>query len=218
MNVRLISSSAARAPELQGLGPEAAIIYIARVSSSREDKTEDLPGLIGYLIRNKHWSPFEMASMCVGIETSRAISLQIVRHRSFSYQQFSQRYAASADMEPIELRWQAQKNRQSSTDVVDLPELQKDVDAHLLACQALYESLIDQGVAKESARFVLPATTQTKLYMNGTVRSWIHYLEIRDDEHVQKEHRDIAIAIKKIFMEQYPLTSEALGWTKPQES
>lgn len=217
MNVRLISHSTSVVPELQGLGPEADIIYIARVSSTRDDKTENIAGLIRYLIRNRHWSPFEMASMCVEIVTSRAISLQIVRHRSFSFQQLSQRYTASMATEPVQLRLQAATNRQSSTDVTDpvidgIPASVR-IENHIQQGVGLYQDLLDAGVAKETARFVLPETMETRLYMHGTVRSWIHYLEVRDDAHAQLEHQEIAQAIKTIFVQLYPLTAEALGWT-----
>jgi thymidylate synthase (FAD) len=184
-----------------------------------------------------------MVGMCVEIVTSRAISLQIVRHRSFSYQQFSQRYASSVKMEPVELRSQAEKNRQSSTkhmltiepyELVESGSGKYDIEyilrrmmenitssnfkldslleKKLALDQYLYRYLIDEGVAKECARMFLPSTTQTKLYMNGTVRSWIHYLELRDDEHAQLEHQLIAKEIKHIFIQNFPVISEALGW------
>jgi thymidylate synthase (FAD) len=230
MNVKLVSVTSSRIESLQDISPEQIIIYIARVSSGRKDLIEDYPRLIKYLIKNKHWSPFEMASMCVEIETSRAIAQQILRHRSFTFQEFSQRYAIAQDMEDVELRMQAEKNRQSSTDAFD-PEISVHmpnndkiigrasdlVGDHLTVSQRLYAALIEEGVAKETARFVLPLTTQTRLYMNGTVRSWIHYLQIRDDGHVQREHRLIAKEIKQIFVRQFPVTSTALGWTELQE-
>jgi thymidylate synthase (FAD) len=181
---------------------------------------ETAPKLIKFLIKHKHWSPFELASMCVEIKTSRAIAAQILRHRSFSFQEFSQRYSVAQELEPLELRQQAEKNRQSSTDVVDptLTDNYKNVPAskaisqHLDFGVKLYEELIEAGVAKESARMVLPLTTQTTMYMNGTVRSWVHYINLRTEENTQKEHRDIANEIKNIFINQFPNTSEALGW------
>jgi len=212
MKVTLISATQA----VDGGDFESTLVEIARVSSSRKNKKFEPSGLIGYLIKNRHWSPFEMMSMCVEITTSRAISLQIVRHRSFAYQQFSQRYAASTEMEFVDIRRQAADNRQSSTErfnplIRGFPA-DKKIGKHLENSKRLYTDLIEAGVAKETARFVLPATTQTRLYMNGTMRSWIHYLEIRDDEHAQLEHRRIAIEIKKIFVNLMPHTSKALGW------
>lgn len=204
--------------------PESTIVEIARVSSSRKDKTENLTGLIGYLIRNKHWSPFEHASMTVEIETSKAIGIQLIRHRSFTFQEFSQRYAVVEAMEPIELRRQAESNRQSSTDVFD-PVIDTGrgwphgtasgaVSDFIQSSQALYKALLNAGVARECARMVLPMCTQTKIYMTGTIRSWIHFLEIRDDAHAQLEVQLIAKEIKNIFQVELPLISEALGWNK----
>lgn len=212
MNVQLISTTKGAHPDLADGTPEEIIIYLARVSSNRQNKREDYAKLIRYLIDHKHWSPFEMASMCVEIVTSRAIAQQILRHRSFSFQEFSQRYAKMLYMEPIELRRQATQNRQSSTETVDDDLLVEQAEEAVRQCQQVYQRLLQAGVAKECARFVLPLTTQTRLYMQGTVRSWIHYLQIRDEVHVQLEHRHIAQAIKGIFVEQYPETSKALGW------
>lgn len=226
MKVNLVSVTKPVHPDFLGNPDmEAILVHIARVSSSRDNKTEDPAGLIGYLMKNKHWSPFEMVGMCVEITTSRAISLQIVRHRSFSYQQFSQRYAESVIMEPVELRMQAAKNRQSSTEKFDpllgdsdgrddIPRglASKAVADHLKFSADLYNALLLAGVAKESARFVLPEATQTRLYMNGTMRSWIHYLQLRDHYHAQLEHQLIAKEIKKIFINQMPNTSQALEW------
>ncbi len=223
MQVKLISMSTPCLPELHGSSAEEIVVYCARVSSSRKDKQENCAGLLKHCIEQKHWSIFETVNMCLEITTSRAISHQIVRHRSFAFQQFSQRYAASTKMEPVELRMQAEQNRQSSTKVVD-PELESGnleihgktastaIRRHLERSTNLYDSLLRYGVAKETARFILPETTQTRLYMNGTMRSWIHYLEIRDDEHAQLEHQLIAREIKKIFIDLMPITSEALGW------
>lgn len=206
-----------------GITPEESIVQIARVSNpSNENNHETAPKLISYLVANKHWSPFEMVDMCVEIETSRAIATQILRHRSFSFQEFSQRYAKVEGLEPIELRAQADKNRQSSTDVIN-PRIESPFDgkmveadkviAHLqLMAQKTYASLLNKGVAKEVARFVLPLNSQTRLYMKGSVRSWIHYLQIRADSHTQKEHREIAQAIKQIFVNQFPNISQALGF------
>ena len=213
MKVSLVSTTAPIHPDFEGdTSTEAILIYIARVSSSRSDKVKNIEDLIKYLIRNHHWSPFEMVGMCIEIVTSRAISLQIIRHRSFSYQQFSQRYAKSTEFEPIELRYQAMGNRQSSFDVVQDELLNRAVQENVEKTNDLYNVLLDKGVSKETARFILPETTQTRLYMNGTMRSWIHFLQIRDEEHAQKEHRLVAQEIKKIFFRQMPITSMALGW------
>jgi len=200
---------------------EDLIAFCARVSNpDNQNNTETAPKLLKFLIKHKHWSPFELASMCVEIKTSRAIAAQILRHRSFSFQEFSQRYSKAQELEFFELREQAEKNRQSSKDVID-PVLTKDsksVSASLVVSQylnegvKLYDELIEAGVAKESARMVLPLTTETTMYMNGTVRSWVHYINLRTEENTQKEHRDIANAIKDIFVEEFPNISEALEW------
>lgn len=215
--------------------PEAElnIVRIARVSSSREDKDEAPEGLINYLIKNKHWSPFEHSSMTIEIKTSKAIGIQLLRHRSFTFQEFSQRYAKVTEIEPIEIRRQADKNRQSSEEVFDprLPDgyynapNHSGLSSHPLMSNAsilieeyidegqkLYNALIDADVAKECARMILPMATSTTIYMTGTIRSWIHFLEIRDDAHAQKEVQLIAKEIKKIFIEQLPLVSSARGY------
>ncbi len=220
MNVKLVSLTQ---PQIgsSGMSAEDIIAYCARVSNpSNQMNTKTAPKLIGFLIKHKHWSPFELASMCVEIKTSRAIAAQILRHRSFSFQEFSQRYSEAQKLEPLELRQQAEKNRQSSTDVIDptLTDDYKNVPASLAISQhlnqgiKLYNELIEAGVAKESARMVLPLTTETTLYMNGTVRSWVHYIDLRTEENTQKEHRDIANAVKDIFIEQFPNVSKALNW------
>lgn len=202
---------------------EVNIVEIARVSSSRQDKSEKPEGLINYLIKNKHWSPFEHASMTVEIVTSKAIGIQLIRHRSFTFQEFSQRYAKVTRMEPIELRKQAESNRQSSTEAFDprIPsywggteKASEEIAAFLRFAEEVYNSLLDAGVAKECARMILPMCTQTTIYMTGTVRSWIHFLQIRDDAHAQLEIQDIAKEIKDIFVDQLPLISSALGWQK----
>lgn len=201
---------------------EELIVYIGRVSNpGNQSNLETAPKLINYLIKNHHWSPFEMANMTVEIVTSRAIAAQILRHRSFSFQEFSQRYAVVSKMEPVELRKQAVKNRQSSEEVFDplvrTPEGEGFINAshaiqeHLDNGMLLYERLIAADTAKECARMVLPLTTQTTLYMNGSIRSWIHYLEQRTSVHTQLEHREIAMKIQNIFIKNFPSTSEALG-------
>ena len=190
------------------------ISYCARVSNpSNQSNKKTSEKLIRYLIKHKHWSPFELASMCVEIKTSRAIAAQILRHRSFSFQEFSQRYSEATNIEPIELREPAEKNRQSSSQPFD-----KRNEVYTLANKTMensmkaYNDLIKAGVAKECARAVLPLGTETTMYMNGTVRSWIHYINLRAEENTQKEHRDIANAIKVIFVKQFPNVSEALEW------
>ena len=205
------------------MSAEDIIAYCARVSNpSNQHNVKTAPKLLGFLIKHKHWSPFELANMCVEIKTSRAIAAQILRHRSFSFQEFSQRYSKAEQLEPLELRGQAEKNRQSSTDVTDplLTDDYKNIKASTAISQylnegiKLYDELIEAGVAKESARMMLPLTTETTMYMNGTVRSWIHYISLRTEENTQKEHRDIAKAIRNIFINQFPNTSEALGWIR----
>lgn len=193
--------------------PEEYMIYCARVSSPENRLNhETAPGLLKYLIDHRHWSPFEMISLGFEIETSRAIAQQILRHRSFSFQEFSQRYAKVENMEPVELRLKAEKNRQSSSDILENTSTNEQVENHLIACQELYEQLIDQGIATETARFVLPLTTQTTIVMHGTLRSWIHFLDQRCDEHAQKEIREIAFAVREQLSQVCPWTASALGW------
>ena len=201
---------------IEQLNAEEMIAYAARVSNpANQLNTGTTEKLLGYLIRNRHWSPFEMASMTVEITTSRGIAPQILRHRSFSFQEFSLRYAEAVDFEVYEARRQDVKNRQNSIDDME----QKDKDWFDAAqhhindeCFRYYKEAIKRDIAKEQARFLLPLTTQTKLYMCGTVRSWIHYIQVRDEAGVQKEHRDIAIEVKKIFIENFPSTAKALEW------
>lgn len=203
---------------------ETNIVEIARVSSTRVDKSEKPEGLINYLIKNKHWSPFEHGYITFEIITSKAIGIQLLRHRSFTFQEFSQRYAKVENFEPIELRQQADKNRQSSTEIFnpmvnmknpveywEQPAMQM-IDNLLVHIEEMYNSLLEAGVAKECARMILPMTTQTTIYMTGSARSWIHFLQIRDDSHAQKEVQLIAKEMKKIFIEQCPIISNALEW------
>lgn len=196
--------------------PETTIVEIARVSSSRKDKKENPEGLINYLIKHAHWSPFEHAYMTVEIETSKAIGIQLIRHRSFTFQEFSQRYQDVSKLgemfEPIELRKQAEDNRQSSTDVINSPALSEYVEDFLIMAANHYELLLEEGVAREQARMILPMATKTRIHMTGSVRSWIHFLKLRDDGHAQKEIQLIAKEIKVIFKEQFPLISNALGY------
>lgn len=202
------------------------IVKMARVSAPQnQDNMETAPRLINYLIKHKHWSPFEMASMTLEINTTRAISPQILRHRSFTFQEFSQRYANTnkiGRMETPQLRAQDPKNRQNSTDDLKtrlggprLADLYRKVAIHLEEAEHLYQELVSEGVAKESARFVLPLAAPTKLYMQGTLRSWIHYIELRTSEGTQLEHRVLAAAAQDIFCDQFPLIGEALGWIAP---
>jgi thymidylate synthase (FAD) len=212
MNTKLISISK---PVIEGIKTaEDLISYCARVSNpSNQLNTDTAPKLLKYLITHKHWSPYEMVSFTVEIQTSRAIAAQILRHRSFSFQEFSQRYSQSTSFEDIEWRIQGKTNRQVGDEEVDLsPELKYEVDTTLASCKKLYDKLIGNGLAKECARMVLPLSTSTTLYMTGNVRSWIHYLELRTKEDTQKEHRDIADGIKKIFVKEFPITSCALNW------
>ena len=196
---------------------EHLIAYTARVSNpANQNNEQTVPKLLAYLIKNKHWSPFEMVSMTVEISTSRGIAQQILRHRSFSFQEFSQRYAQATEIVEYPARRQDVKNRQNSID--DL--MQADKDWFLTAQKEIatasltkYDEALARGIAKEQARFLLPIGTATKLYMSGTARSWIHYIQLRADPATQLEHREIAEGCKAIFVAQFPCTSEALGWT-----
>lgn len=195
---------------------EELIVKMARVSAPKnQDNMDTAPKLLKYLIKNKHWSPFEMGNMCVEIETTRAISPQILRHRSFSFQEFSQRYADTGELGSAvipHLRRQDYKNRQNSID-----DLSADVIASYYRrisqlyedSEHLYRELLSNGVAKECARSILPLSTQTRLYMNGTLRSWIHYLQLRCDPGTQLEHRQIAERIRELFCAQFPVIGEA---------
>ena len=192
---------------------EKLIGKIARVSNPKNEDNPNVEGLIKYLIRHKHWSPFEMASMCVEIETTRAISPQILRHRSFSFQEFSQRYAEALDTSIPRLRRQDKKNRQNSID--DIPDyveehLADKIDAHFRSAQDLYKSLLAYGVAKECARAVLPMNTETRMYMSGTIRSWLHYIDLRGDNGTQSEHMKIARSIGEILSDQCPTIARAM--------
>ena len=211
MNVRLISLTQ---PIVDGITTaEDLMVYCARVSNpSNQLNTATGPKLLAYCIKHGHWSVFEQAAMTVEITTSRAIAAQILRHRSFAFQEFSQRYAEVAQIEPIELRKQAASNRQSSMEVIQNFEITHLVEGVISECVTAYNTLLDAGVARECARMVLPLATQTTLYITGSVRSWIHYLQVRSDEYTQKEHRLVAEKIREIFKTQFPATAEAL-WT-----
>lgn len=203
--------------ELINVTPDAekTIMYCARVSNPLNQDSEN-PGLLKYCIKHGHWSIFEMADMCVEITTSRAISAQILRHKSFSFQEFSQRYAEAQEFETYEARRQDNKNRQNS--IADMSEddqmwfknAQREVQSF---SDANYQLALKKGIAKEQARFLLPLSTQTKVYMKGNLRSWITYLDLRCGNGTQKEHQDIANEIKRIFTEQFPIISAAKGWS-----
>tara|TARA_B100001123_G_C14785881_1_gene818468 strand:+ start:54 stop:686 length:633 start_codon:yes stop_codon:yes gene_type:complete len=206
--------------ELISITPDAekTMAYIARVSNPSNQDNEKYAGLLKYCIKHNHWSVFEQATMTLQIETTRAIAAQILRHRSFTFQEFSQRYAASTSLGNIdlpELRKQDEKNRQNSTDDLD-PELVDKLNKQMItlfsSSKALYESMLKQGVAKECARMVLPLCTPTKIYMTGSCRSWAHYINLRSAHGTQKEHMEIAEECRKIFVEQFPSVSEALEW------
>jgi thymidylate synthase (FAD) len=195
---------------------EKLMIYIARVSSPKQDNPE-YAKLLKFCIKHGHWSVFEHAHMTVEINTSRALTQQIIRHRSFCFQEFSQRYAGVGEggVKFYSARRQADKNRQSSVD--DMPEddimwFIEEQRTMWREAHDVYEKALERGIAKECARFVLPMNTQSRIYMTGNARSWIHYLELRTRPNVQKEHRDIAMAILDIFVEHFPYIGEAMGW------
>ena len=199
--------------------PENQMAYIARVSNPNNQENESYAGLLKYCIKNEHWSVFEQAFMTLEINTTRGLAAQILRHRSFTFQEFSQRYSDVNLLDeeiPIpNLRRQDKSNRQNSID--DLSEeqtqiLQEQIRLHFSQAKDLYEKLLSQGIAKECARFVLPLATPTRLYMTGSCRSWIHYINLRSGHGTQKEHMDIANACKDIFREVFPTTSQALGY------
>jgi len=193
------------------------IAYMARVSNPTNQHNKDSSKLIKYLIKHKHWSPFEMVNMCVEINTTRSISAQILRHRSFSFQEFSQRYASVEELElpsPPQLRLQDTKNRQNSIEdpnLMNKEQLKQVISTHYLTTYDLYRNMLDAGIAKECARDVLPMGSPTRLYMNGTLRSWIHYVDLRIANGTQKEHRDIAEACKQLIKTQFPLTYEVIS-------
>ena len=200
---------------------EKTMAYIARVSNPANQDNENYAKLLAYCIKHNHWSVFEQATMTLEIETNRGIAAQILRHRSFTYQEFSQRYADANLLNktiPLpELRRQDTKNRQNSID--DMPDylkltLLEDIRVHFEQSLRLYNRLLDKGVAKECARFVLPLATPTRLYMTGSVRSWIHYIDLRSAHGTQKEHMEIAELVRCIFTCQFPAVSEALGWKR----
>jgi len=216
MNVKLVTVT----PDA-----EKTMGYVARVSNPANQENPNVAGLLKYCAKHQHWSVFEQAFMTLEISTTRAIAQQILRHRSFTYQEFSQRYADSTllgfDKIPLpELRRQDTKNRQNSIDDLDPFEVQNlELQMQTLfdSSLALYEQMLKRGVAKECARNVLPLCVPTKMYMSGSVRSWIHYINLRSANGTQKEHMDVANACKDIFIEQFPIVAEALEWTDATE-
>jgi len=228
MKVELVSITKSLVEDKE-MSAEELLVYIARVSNpSNQMNTETSDKLIGYMIKNKHWSPFDMINMTVEVTTSKAVGIQILRHWSIKPQEFSQRYAEVVDIEPIELRKQGSTNRQVGDELIDdhieFLEYIDDwtsrkysgfarslIESHITTSKNLYKALINNGVAKECARMILPMATSTTLYLNGSVRSWIHYMEQRCSQHAQKEHRDVAKLVESIFKEQFPMTSKALN-------
>jgi len=216
MNVQLVTVTP-DAEKLMG--------YVARVSNPSNQDNEKFSGLLKYCVKHQHWSVFEQSFMTLEISTTRAIAAQILRHRSFTFQEFSQRYADSSllgfDKIPMpELRRQDTKNRQNSIDDLD-PFVQQNLELQMQtlfdSSLALYQQMLERGVAKECARNVLPLCVPTKIYMSGSCRSWIHYISLRSANGTQKEHMEVANACKDIFIEQFPTVSEALEWTDGQE-
>ena len=210
MNVKLISVT----PDA-----EKTMAYIARVSNPNNQENPNFAGLLRYCIKHKHWSVFEQATMTLEIETTRGLSPQILRHVSFRYQEFSQRYADSSLLDEsipmFDLRRQDTKNRQNSVDDLDSfvkQDFEIKIRRYFDRGMELYKEMLDAGIAKECARFVLPLATPTRMYMTGSVRSWIHYIDLRSANGTQKEHMEIAEACKKIFVKQFPTCAEALEW------
>ena len=210
MEVKLISVS----PD-----SEKHMAYCARVSNPNNQENENYAGLLRYCIKHQHWSIFEQAFMTLEINTTRGLAAQILRHRSFTFQEFSQRYADTNLLDSVipvpDLRSQDLKNRQNSND--DIPQEKKEeyqalIARHFSEAMDLYNALLQEGVAKECARFVLPLATPTRIYMTGSVRSWVHYIDLRSAHGTQKEHMDVVAEIRKIFAEQFPTVAEALDW------
>ena len=198
---------------------EKTMAYVARVSNPANQENDNYAGLLRYCIKHNHWSVFEQSFMTLEIETTRAIAAQILRHRSFTYQEFSQRYADSSllsEQIPLpELRRQDTKNRQNSIDDIDpftQQQYERKIQIHFDAAMNLYREMLNDGIAKECARMVLPLATPTRIYMSGSCRSWIHYINLRSANGTQLEHMRIANDCKKIFVEQFPTVAEALEW------
>ena len=210
MNVKLVSVT----PDA-----EKTMGYIARVSNPQNQDNPKVAGLLSYCIKHGHWSVFEQAHMTVEIETTRGLAAQILRHRSFTYQEFSQRYADVShireDIPLPDLRRQDEKNRQNSIDDVDpkvVDQFNKEMRSHFDKSIDLYKKMLHAGIAKECARFVLPLATPTRLYMTGSCRSWIHYIHLRSAHGTQKEHMDLVEEVRSIFKGQFPIVSQALDW------
>ena len=200
---------------------EQHMAYVARVSNPKNQDNDKFAGLLKYCIKHGHWSVFEQAFMTVEINTTRGLAAQILRHRSFTYQEFSQRYADSSMLGntiPLpELRRQDDKNRQNSIDDVDplvVQDFNSKMQKHFVDGMKLYKEMLEAGIAKECARFVLPLATPTRIYMTGSVRSWIHYIDLRSAHGTQKEHMNVAEGVRRIFTEQFPTVAEALQWSK----
>ena len=198
---------------------EKNMAYVARVSNPNNQENPNYAKLLGYCIKHNHWSVFEQSFMTLEIETTRGLAAQILRHRSFTYQEFSQRYADSSLLSETialpELRRQDTKNRQNSIDDIDpvvKQEFEIKMRKHFDEAMVLYQSMLDMGIAKECSRFVLPLATPTRIYMSGSCRSWIHYINLRTANGTQKEHMDLAEGCKKVFIEQFPTCAEALEW------
>jgi thymidylate synthase (FAD) len=213
MKVKLVSQTQ---PEITNLTGEGLIVYIARVSNpSNQNNTETAPKLIRYLIENKHWSPFEMVDLTFEVQTTRAIAAQLLRHKTANFQEYSQRYSEAISYEIPELRLQSKNNRQSSSELLTGEQaeiLNELVYESIQQSFKTYRTLLAAGVAREVARDVLPLCTTTVLYVKMNVRTLIHYLEVRDDEHTQKEHRLLAKEMKAIFKENFPIISETLNY------
>ncbi len=210
MNVKLVSVT----PDA-----EKMMAYVARVSNPNNQDNEKFAGLLKYCIKHGHWSVFEQAFMTLEINTTRGLAAQILRHRSFTFQEFSQRYADTnllSEKIPLpKLRRQDAKNRQNSTDDIDPYIIQKYeilMEEHFKASMDLYNKMLDDGIAKECARFVLPLSTPTRVYMTGSCRSWVHYIHLRSAHGTQKEHMDVANECKTVFTQQFPTVAEALEW------
>jgi thymidylate synthase (FAD) len=219
MNVKLIATTTG-AGELEGKSPQDVISYVARVSNPHnQENYRTSGGLLRYCIKHAHWSIFETVSMTLEINTTRGIAAQVLRHRSFTFQEFSQRYADTKLLEqeiPVpDLRRQDDKNRQNS--IADLPpgvqeQYQAKIDKHFRDSMYLYNNLLDNGVAKECARFVLPLATPTRIYMTGSCRSWIHYINLRTANGTQQEHKELAEQCREVFRSVFPDVAEALDW------
>lgn len=215
MQVKLVSMTQPLIEDVPTMTPEQLIVYVARASNPSNQKNMGTSEkLLRWMVGEKHWSPFELVEFTVEIKTSRAISAQILRHRSFSFQEFSQRYATVTEFEPVELRKNGAKNRQSSLEVFE-PEIDgrtgtELISEHIANSEALYHKLLQANVAKECARMILPLTTQTTVYMKGSVRSWIHYLHLRTEQSTQLEHRLVAEGVLDIFKQHFPITANAM--------